>query len=254
MNGTIAFLKKEFLEQLRSFKLLVLLAVLFLIGMTSPLMAKLMPDIFSKMSIQGITVTIPAPTVLDAYAQFFKNVSQMGLLVLLLVFSGMLSQELSRGTLAIPLAKGLSRHAVIVSKYIAATVTWTLGYAMAAAVNYGYTVYLFGSFSLPHLFFSQFCLWLFGAFLLALLLLAGTAASGGYGGLLLTAAGVAVLLTAQSIPSLQKWNPVTLAAGGNGLLTNGTDAGSMMVTVWITLALTALCLLCSLFIFRKKML
>lgn len=252
MSGLMAFTKKEFTEQIRSYKAVVMLAVFFLFGMMSPLLAKMMPDIFSQMSVQGISITIPEPTVLDAYGQFFKNMSQMGLIVMLLVFSGMLSQELTRGTLVILLAKGLSRNAVIVSKYLAAMILWTLSYALAVVTDYGYTFFLFGSFSVPHLLFSLFCLWLFGAFLLGVLLLASTITSGNYGGLLLTAAVLGTMLVANVFPRIQRWNPVALASDNGALLTNEKTIGDMSVTVWITLALIALCLTLSLMMFRKK--
>ena len=145
MNGFYAFAKKELIEQLRSYKALILTAVLFLFGMMSPLLAKLLPDIFGGINIEGMTITIPEPTALDAYTQFFKNVGQLGYIALLLIFSGLLSQDVTKGTLVVLLAKGLSRPAVIFSKFTSALVIWTAGYALAAAAAYGYTAYLFGS-------------------------------------------------------------------------------------------------------------
>ncbi len=93
MNGFLAFTQKELTEQLRGFKALILVAVLFLFGMMSPLLAKIMPDILSGMSIQGMTINIPAPTVFDAYGQFFKNVGQMGFIVLLIILAINLTVE-----------------------------------------------------------------------------------------------------------------------------------------------------------------
>ncbi|WP_368294440.1 ABC transporter permease [Dehalobacter sp. TBBPA1] len=252
MNGLIAFTKKEFLEQIRSYKAVIMVSVLFLFGMMSPLLAKMMPDIFAQLTVQGISISMPEPTVLDAYGQFFKNMSQMGLIILLLVFNVILSQEVTRGTLVILLAKGLSRSAVIMSKYLASLFLWTVSYVLAAITDYGYTVYLFGSFSLPHLFFSLFCLWLFGAFLLAVLLLASTLASGNYGGLLLTAAIMMLLLIANVFPVFQKWNPVALASDNITLLTDAETIGDMSVTAWTALLLIVLCLILSLLVFKKK--
>ena len=233
-------------------KPIFLLAVFFLFGMTSPLLAKLLPDILSGMSLQGMTINIPTPTALDAYAQFFKNIGQMGLLVALLLFFGMLSQEVSKGTLVILLAKGLSRHAVILSKYVAALVLWTVSYVLAAAVDYGYTVFLFGAVTLPNVFFSLFCLWLFGAFLLALILLASALTSGNYGGLLLTAGVLAVLLFLSSFEKLQKWNPVTLPSANSALLAGLQQPGDLTLPVLLTAALTLVCLFLTLLLFRKK--
>lgn len=252
MNGWIAFTKKEFMEQLRSYKALILIAVLFLFGMASPLLAKMMPVIFSQMSVQGISITIPKPTLLDAWGQFFKNMRQMGIIVVLLVFSGTLSQEVTKNTLILPISKGLSRNAVILSKYFASIISWTFSYALAGVTACGYTFYLFGRFSAPHLLFSLFCLWLFGAFLLAIMMLAGTVASGNYGGLLLTAAILAIMLAVDAFPRINKWNPLTLASDNSSLLLNAITVGDLSATIWTTFSLTALCLILSLILFQKK--
>lgn len=252
MNGLLAFTKKEFMEQLRSYRAYILLAVLFLFGMSSPLFAKLTPEVLSHMSMQGVTITIPKPTVLDAWAQFFKNISQMGVVVLLLIFAGTLSQEFSKGTLTLPLSKGLSRGAVIGAKFFTAAVTWTAGYALAALTSCGYTQYLFGRYAEPRLFFSLFCLWLFGIFLLAVLLLASTAVPGSYGGLLLTAAVLGILLVAGAFPRLQKWDPVTLASQNSAVLASAKAAGDLTAAVWVTLIASACCLVAALLVFRRK--
>lgn len=252
MNGFKAFTKKEFTEQLRSYKSIILIAVLFLFGMMSPLLAKITPDILSDLQVQGMTIIIPPPTVLDAYGQFFKNVGQMGLIAMLLIFSGLLSQDVTKGTLIVLLAKGLSRHAVIISKFVSALMLWTVGYALAAVTAYGYTVFLFGNAMVPNLLYALFCLWFFGAFIIALLMLASTLASGNYGGLLLTAGILVILLILNSFPAIQKWNPLSLASNSAGLLTGAVTTGGMSAAVWATLALIAVLLILTVLIFRKK--
>jgi ABC-2 type transport system permease protein len=253
MNGFTAFTKKEFTEQFRSYKSIVLVAVLFLFGMLSPLLAKIMPEIISGMNMQGITINIhKAPDALDAYGQFFKNVGQMGFVVMLLIFSGILAQDVTRGTLIVLLAKGLSRSAVILSKFMSALILWTVGYALSAVTAYGYTVYLFGGAMVPNLLAALAGLWLFGVFLIALLILASTLARGSYGGLLLAAGLLILLMIINSFPGVSKWNPVTLAAVNDGLIRNQFAAGDMVVPLCVTLALIALCLVLSILIFRKK--
>jgi ABC-2 type transport system permease protein len=252
MRGFIAFTKKEFSEQLRGYKAIILTVVLFFFGMMSPLLAKLLPELLGSMDIQGITLTIPAATSLDAYAQFFKNVGQLGFLALLLVFGGLLSQDVTKGTLVVLLAKGLSRPAVIFSKFIAALVVWTVGYALAAGVAYGYTVYLFESGALPYLFYALFLLWLFGAFLLALLVFASTLAPGSYGGLLLTAAVLVALLILGSFPAAADWNPITLASKNSALLTGAAAPADVSAAVWTTLGYIAALLAAAVLVFRKK--
>ena len=126
MKRYVAFTKKEFLEQLRTYRMLILFSVFFIFGLMSPLLAKILPEILSGMDLQGMIITIPEATAVDAYAQFFKNMTQMGIIVILLVFGGVISNELTRGTLVNVLAKGLGRHTVILAKYTAMVVMWTV--------------------------------------------------------------------------------------------------------------------------------
>lgn len=254
MKGYSAFVRKEFLEQRRSFKLLVMLAVFTLFGMMSPLLAKLMPEIFSSMSTEGITINIPEPTYMDAYSQFFKNITQMGVIVLLLVFSGSMSHELSKGTLTGVLAKGLSRTSVVLSKYTASLTLWTLSLALSAALNYGYTLYLFGSHTAANLILSLLCLWVLGAFLLSVGILTGTLFRGGYSGLLATAAVLAVLLTLSIFPGSTNWNPVAMGGVNAGLIDGSVSPESVMPAFWITLGASALCVALSALVFRRKQL
>ena len=252
MRGFYAFTKKELLEQLRTFKWLIILSVFFLFGMMSPVMAKLLPDILSGMEVEGMVIKVPEPTALDAYAQFFKNFTQMGMLVVLLVFGGTLSGELSKGTLINILAKGLPRHTVLLSKYMAAVLLWTVGYLVAAATNYGYTAYLFKTTTVENLLFSLFCLWLFGCFVLALIILSSTIASGNFGGLILSAVALVVMLLLDIFPNTHRYNPISLASENLALLSGNVQTEELAIAVVITVILTVACLVAAIALFRKK--
>ena len=109
----------------------------------NPLTAKLTPDLLAKFLPEGMIIELPVPSSLDSWAQFFKNVTQMGLIVVLLVFSGILANEITQGTLINLLTKGLSREAVITAKYAAMLALWSMGVLVSSLVTWGYTVYLF---------------------------------------------------------------------------------------------------------------
>jgi ABC-2 type transport system permease protein len=252
MKSFLAFTKKELLEQVRTFKLLIIVSVFFLFGMLSPLTAKLLPELLSGMTIEGMVITIPEPTAMDAYTQFFKNMTQVGVLILLLVFGGTLSGEITKGTLINILAKGLHRNTVILSKYTAAVLLWTLGYVISALTSYGYTVYLFKHAMEPNLIFSFFCLWLFGCFIIALIFLSSTLTGGNFGGLVLSAAALIILLTINVIPKVEKYNPITLASKNVALLTGAIEAEKLLVTVVLTCIFTIGGIILSLAIFKRK--
>ncbi len=248
----LSFIRKEFMEQFRTGKALILLAVFFLFGMMSPLLAKLMPEILGSMEMQGIKIVLPEPTATDAYAQFFKNFTQMGILILLLVFGQTLSNELTRGTLINILAKGLPRHSVLLSKYIAAVSLWSFGYAMAAGVNIGYTIYLFRDAKVNQLFLALFCLWLFGCLILVMILLSAVIAPGSFGGLILTAFIIILMLLLGSFPSLDSYNPITLASENMNLINGITNADFLITPILVSLFFTLSSLVAAIIIFNKK--
>ena len=105
MNGCLAFLKKEISEYIRTYKLLIMLAVFGVFGITNPLMAKLLPEILGSLMTDGIIITIPEATAYDAWMQFFKNATQIGIDCNSDLFSSVLSSELIRVRLSICLQK-----------------------------------------------------------------------------------------------------------------------------------------------------
>lgn len=252
MKGFLAFTKKELIEQSRTYKWIIIVCTYFLFGMTSPLLAKLMPKIFASMKLEGMQIIIPTPTVMDAYAQYFKNMTQMGILILLLVFGGVLSSELSKGTLINILAKGLPRPIIILSKYVAAVILWTVGYLLSVITDYGYTVYLFKDSKVQNLIFSLFCLWLFGCFVLSLIILSSTLMGGNFGGLILSSIILGMLLFIGIFPKLEKYNPITLASQNTALLSGAQSVDKLLLTVWVTIILIMIGLGASITLFEKK--
>lgn len=252
MKGFMVFTKKELQEQLRTYRSFILLSAFFLLGMLSPLTARLLPEIVSQIDMNGIKIILPEPGVMDAYAQFFKNITQMGLLAVLLVFGGTLSNELVTGTLINLLSKGLPRRTVLLSKYVAAVLLWTVSYLVAAAVNYLYTQYLFAGERIEHLGFALFCLWLFGCFLIALVILSSTVAAGTFGGLILSVLSIAVMLMLQLFPNTERYNPVTLASRNAALLSGEAAIGDMAGSVAVTVCLLTGSLLLSIVLFHRK--
>ena len=78
MRTFIAFTKKEFLEQFRTNKLLILTLVFIFIGILNPLTALLTPwllEMFSEsMEGSGVIIGEIEVTALDSWMQFYKNI------------------------------------------------------------------------------------------------------------------------------------------------------------------------------------
>lgn len=251
MHSLIVFTVKELREQVKTFKGLVIFIVLLVFGMTSPLLAKLTPEII-KMASAQIKIQMPDVTYLDAYAQFFKNISQMALLVVILVFCGSIVTETTKGTAQIMLTKRLSRSSFIVSKFLSCVVVWTISYAVSAALCICYTVYLFPTGKPSNLVLSLLCMWLFGIILIAATLLSSSV----FGNYALAAVGSFALwglITLLSIfTKLKDYLPSSLSSENMALISGSVKASTMLFPIITGILLTAIFLLLSCLIFSKR--
>jgi len=253
MKAFIAFTKKEFTESLRTYRLVILMAALLFFGILSPLTAKLLPEILGAIEIaDGVVITLPEPSAMDSWAQFFSNIGQMGMLALIITFSGITANEISRGTLVNLLTKGMPRHTVIVSKFFTASVLWTIGYALCLVVCYAYTVFYWPADSISNVFLAFSSLWLFGVFLIAVLIFGGVLFGSFYGSLLFCF-GVIIMMTLINIaPAVQKFNPISLAGATYSLLDNQRKAMDFIPAVIINVSAIAMFMTASIIVFNKK--
>lgn len=249
-----AFMHKELMEGVRTYKAIILVVVFLIFGIMSPLFAKLTPEILSSFATEGVSISVPDPTALDSWAQFFKNVSQMGLVVLVVLFSGTLAQETSRGTLINMLTKGLSRTTVICAKYSMLIAVWSVAYTLCLLVALGYTIYLFPGSTVENLPFALFALWLFGVLLISVLIAAASAAKSNYSCLLATGSAVAIMLAINIAPDAHRFNPLSLAADSNALTAGASCPSDLMPAVIVSLCCSCACLAGAVLIFRKRQL
>ena len=121
MRFLIAFIKKEFTEQLRSGRLMILGLLFVLIGIMNPGIAKLTPWFLETMADSlaesGMIVTDVNVSAMDSWVQFYKNVP-VGLIAFVLLESSIFTKEYTSGTLVLSLTKGLERYKVVVSKTV----------------------------------------------------------------------------------------------------------------------------------------
>ncbi|OGD10951.1 MAG: hypothetical protein A2Y86_02980 [Candidatus Aminicenantes bacterium RBG_13_62_12] len=142
---------KEWLEQRRTYRLLIVAVVLLLFGLMSPLLARYTPEIIRLAAPKGeeLIKLIPPPTAGDAVDQYLKNITQFGVLLALIMTMGTMSLEKDRGTAALMLSKPLSRTAFVLAKFASLALTFALSLLLAGAAGFYYTWVLFGPLSLP---------------------------------------------------------------------------------------------------------
>lgn len=139
-----ALCKKELLEQWRTYRILIALAVFLLLGISGPIITSLTPDLLSNLG-QGITIILPPQTAIDALNSSLKNMLQLAPLAFILLASGCVADERSRGTAAIILTRPVPRPLFVLAKFCAYELTLVLSVALAAAGSYYYTAQFFSA-------------------------------------------------------------------------------------------------------------
>jgi len=262
MKNYLIFLKKELIESLKTYKLLIMGVVFLIFGMLSPLTAKFTPELLkwalenetdaaAGEMLAGMLAVMPPPTALDSWAEFCSNIGFAGFIVLIIVFSGMLSSELSKGTLIIILTKGISRMSVLLSKATSAILIWTVSLTAAFFTCLGYTSYWFEE-TLPHMFLYVFCLWLLGVFLLALTALFAVITKKGYVCMMLVGAVAVVLNIINIIPKIARYNPVSLTSAGLALIMGEAELSDVYPLLIITGVCAVVFIAASVIMFNKR--
>lgn len=141
LAGFGPLLGKELTEIRRTWRWLVLPGLFLFFAVTGPVGAKLSPELLR--SVLGAQAVLPEPTYLDSWAQWTKNLSQLGVFVLLGTLGGLVSGEVRQGTALLVLTKPVSRSAFLLAKVVANVVLVVLSAVLGVLVTWGLTVALF---------------------------------------------------------------------------------------------------------------
>lgn len=141
--GTLIW--KEITEQWRSYRLMIVAAVLAAFGMMGPLSAKYMPLLLAEMPgvPEGLAELMPEPDAAMALTEYLDNLTQFGVILAILIPMGAVVGEKAGGTAGMTLSKPVSRAGFLAAKFVANGVTLGTGVLLAALGGYYYTGVLF---------------------------------------------------------------------------------------------------------------
>lgn len=234
MKPLTAFIKKEWMEMFRNGKLTILLILFILFGIMSPALAKLTPALYEMlaetMKEQGITISQMEVTALTSWMQYFKN-AFMELIVLVCMFSGILTNEYQKGTLIPMYTRGLSRSNVLFAKFLTTVIVWTLCYYLCFGITYAYNAYFWDNSIVYNLSLSVFCLYLLGIWLITIIFAVSALLSSGAAVMLATGGIFAALYFMSLIPKISKYLPVRLLNAGELVTKTSSAATSSVLTV-----------------------
>lgn len=250
MKFATAF-RKEWLELVRTRKLLIALVVLVLFGMTSPLMAKMTPEIMTLIpGGEQFALMIPTPTINDAIAQYIKNITQFGVLLALLFGMGSVANEKEKGTAAMILSKPMPRFTFLLAKITANSLLFALALALAGIGCYYYTYVLFGTLPLDAFLQMSGLILLYIVVYVALTVFFSTLTRTQYIAMGLAFGMVIIFGIVSAIPGLSRYVPDSLIANA-GLIGTGATT-EHWVGLWISLGLILAGVFGSWLVFRKQ--
>lgn len=252
MSGYIAFVKKEFVENMKNYRFLILFSVFLVFGMMSAFLGKYTPEILSALAADMEMASEPVP--LDAWKQFYKNISGVGFSAFIILFGSCLSNEYSKGTLVLLVTKGLSRKAVILAKYTASAVLMTISYWAAYAAAYGYTALLWKNASLSNVALAAFSLWIVGFLYLSILMIGCVIFKQTFTSILFTGGIVAVISLLGMAEPIARFNPFILTSKNVDLISGEAVPAEFMIPIFISVVLSILGLLTAIRLFQKKQL
>ncbi|OIO92903.1 MAG: hypothetical protein AUK03_09075 [Anaerolineae bacterium CG2_30_64_16] len=239
--GFFVALRKELLEQWRSYRLLVVVIVFTVFGLLSPLIARFMVEFFKLLpNGEQIAQIIPPPTVADAITQYLKNLSQSGVILALLLTMGAVAQEKDKGTAAMMLVKPLARGAFLGAKFAALSLTFALSIVLAGAGAYYYTLLLFQPLPLGGWLALNGLLLLFILVYVAVTLLCSTIARSPVVAAGLAVALVALLGAVGALPGVGEYLPGRLLTWGAAVAGGGAGTGWPAAGVSLGIVVTAL--------------
>ncbi|MDO5399912.1 MAG: ABC transporter permease subunit [Eubacteriales bacterium] len=250
----LALLKKEFTEQLRSGRILILILLFVFLGIMNPAIAKLTPWVFEMLSDSlaenGMTFTNITVDAATSWTQFFKNIP-VGLIVFVLLQSSIFTKEYQNNTLVMTLTKGLSRYKIVIAKTFLLSILWSVCYWITFAITYGYNEYYWDNSILYNLVLSGICLWLLGLWVVILTVFWGTLAKSNTSVLVGTGSVFLISYLVGLLPNLQKYTPAMLIR--TATLHTGNDSISLYYTAMVVTAILCIILIAvSIPIFNKK--
>ncbi|MGZ4588183.1 MAG: ABC transporter permease, partial [Mycobacteriaceae bacterium] len=172
MSGAAVFARKEAREILRTWRIWVLPGILLFFALTGPVLARFTPEIVGALAGDQLSgLKIPTPTYLDAYSQWIKNLSQIALFALIIIYGSIVSSESKSGTAVLVLTKPVSPTAFVIAKAAVHSAFLAVLVVTGTLVTWALTAAVFGQAPGSALWASALVWLVFGLLFIALMTL-----------------------------------------------------------------------------------
>jgi len=217
MSNYLTFLRKEFTENMRTKRILVLACVFVFFAVVGVLLARYMGEFFALVmpsddeTAQMLIEMMGNPRWEEAYVQLYSQLGQVGILAVLFMYMGTVQREIRTGTASLMFSKGMGYTSFILAKFTMASIITTVITVVSALITYVYTFLLFeeaGQISnviSGSLIFSAATLMMLAVVVMCSSLTKSAAVSGG-----LSFGAFFLLLVTSAIPRIGAYSPFNL--------------------------------------------
>lgn len=254
MKTLFAFAKKEWMDLVRSGRLMILTILFVLLGILSPAIAKLTPwmmeSMADAMADTGLVISAVRVDALTSWTQFFKNVP-MGLIAFVLIQSSIFTKEYQSGTLVLVLTKGLDRFKVVLAKCGIVTLLWTVCYWACFGITWVYTDYFWDNGIVNNLAVAALNWWLFGLWVVEAMVLFSTICRSNTGVLMGVGGVVVGSYMLSMVPKVAPYLPTKLMDSA-GLMTGAATPADSWEAVVIVAVMTVAFVVASIPVMNKR--
>lgn len=235
--------RKEWLEMTRNYKVIWIPLIFVLFGLMQPITSYYMPEILKNASNlpEGSIIQIPTPTSGEVLVQTLGQFNQMGILVLVLAFMGIVSSERKSGMIKAILVKPVSFSSYITAKWLSAVLLSFGAIFLGMIASWYYTVLLIGDFPFMNLVKGTLLYFIWILFLLTFtVFLSSFLKSSGFVAAFTLLLSILLTLLTSLLEKWMEWSPAQLTNAAASLFISGDIEGPFLLPLITTVILTSL--------------
>lgn len=229
--------RKEWLEMSRNYKIIWIPLVFILFGLMQPVTNYYMPDILKNASDlpEGTIIEIPLPTSGEVLAQTLGQFNQMGVLILVLAFMGIVAAERKSGMIKAILVKPVDYSSYITAKWVSALLLSAASVALGMLASWYYTELLIDQYPFMNLVKGTGLYFVWILFLLTFtVFLSSRLKSSGLVAAFALLMSILLSLSTSLLGKWMEWSPAQLTTAASSYLVDRSVEGPLLLPLSIT--------------------
>jgi len=218
MSKFFIFLRKEFTENMRTKRFLVLACVYLFFAITAPLLTRFMGEFLGLFipaggdeSMDLMVAAFSNAQWFESYAQLYGNLGQMGIFAVMFMYMNTIRKEVATGTASLMFSKGLGYVQFVLAKFTMAAVILFVITVISSLIAYVYTYLLFDQAgSIGHVLIGSVIFTAGSLMILAIIMLFSSIAKSSASSVGMTVGVYFIMIFATLIPNVQRFVPLNL--------------------------------------------